>query len=427
MVEEEHQRQTTNPPESSDWLELALRRTISRRQLLKLAPLAVFGFMGVDLVLEKIAGAYIEQQKDWETAALSNDEFLITNRNLMITASFSPEQLDSFGQSIKHEDALRFAEKELGITDFRLGIRWNRVVDDNSQINLEYYKPTLDYCLDGKKNVTLNAGLLKVFRWPEIHIPDFVLDNLNPKPPQGTQIESGTDLANKAREHTQRFYDSLGHSYSAEELSHIVTIQADNEAREAFGDERWTIHPLLVKEGIDLALQYFPNANILVNCGNILNQREVTRLLEDIKQNGKVKGKVISGVDYYPRNSYLPAEGMPDSIGLAKAMAIFNLNPLEINRQSKVDEVELTEGQLEPWTNNPKLGEEALTRPGNSVREARYMLLRANKNILRTGQPSRAGVWGIERLVYLALTGQMTNEHKQIIDLIQKINFQQAA
>lgn len=426
MVEQEHQWQTITPSKSIDSrLQAALNKDISRRQLLKLVPLAVFGFMGAGLVLENIAEAYIEQQKDWEMAGLSNDEFLITNRNLIITASFSPEQLDSFGRSIEHADALKFAEKELGITDFRLGIRWNKVVNESDQINLEYYKPTLDYCLDGKKNVTLNAGLLKVFRWPEIHIPDFVLDMLNPKPPKGTQIEPGTDIANKASEHTKRFYDFLGHSYSTTELSHIVTIQSDNEAREAYGDERWAIHPLLVEEGIDLALQYFPNANVLVNCGNILNQWEVTKLLEDIKQKGKVKGKVISGVDYYPRNSNLPARGILDSIGLAKAMAIFN--PLEINRQSSVDEVELTEGQLEPWTENPKLEDEALARPGNSVREARYMLLRANKNILRTGKRDRVGAWGLERLVYLALTGQMTKDHEKIIDLMQKINFQQAA
>lgn len=424
MVEQEHQRQTTNSPKSLDWLYATLNKGVSRRQLLKLAPLAVFGFMGTGLVLEQLVEAYTDQQRDWEMAGLSNDEFLATNRNLIITASFSPEQLDSFEQPIKHEDALRFAEKELGITDFRLGIRWNQV-DKDGQINLDYYKPTLNYCLDVKKNVTLNAGLLKVFRWPEIHIPDFVLDRLKPMPPKGAQIKPGTDLANKANEHTQKVYDSLIHSYSASQLSHIVTIQADNEPSEAYGDLRWTVDPLLVEEGIDLALQYFPNSNILVNCGNILNQRGVTKLLEDVKQKGKVKGKIISGVDYYPRNSNLPARGILDSIGLAKAMGIFN--PLEINRQSSVDEVELTEGGLEPWKVNPGPGEEELARPGNSVREARYMFLRANKNILRTGQPARAGAWGIERLAYLAKTGQLTDEHRQIIDLIQRVNYQQTA
>ena len=258
-----------------------------------------------------------------------------------------------------------------------------------------------------------------------MHIPDFVLAGLHPRPPDGAQIMSGTDIAKKSLEHTQRLYEALKNHYSISELAHMKTIQTNNEGRDSFGKPRWTIDPQLENESINLALQYFDEVNILMNCGNILHQWDVTNFLVELKRQRKIKGKVISGADFYPRNSNLPGGGILDSIGLAKAMAF--LNPLEMNRQSDVDEVELTEGQLEPWMDNPGPGQEALARPGNSVREARYLMLRANNNILRTGKPSRIRWWGVERLAYLALTGQLTEEQRQIIDLTQRVNFQQAA
>lgn len=407
-----------------------LDRNISRRDLLKLTPLAVFGLGAGGFILEKAARAYAEQLIDWEIAGLPNAEFLAKlgdkAKGLTIACSFSPEQLEDLDSSIKSADALRFLKNDLGIRDYRLGTRWNRLVSKKNQnLNMGYYENTLGECLNGTSIVTLNTGLVKVFRWPEIHIPDFVLETLRPKPPEGTQIQPDTDIAKKALEHTQKLYEALKNHYSPAELSRIVTIQPDNEVSDAFGPLGWTVDPELESKGVDLTLQYFPNANILINCGNILNQWGVTNFLLEMKRQGKIKGKVISGVDYYPRNSNLPAGGVLDSIGLAKAMAF--LNPLEINRNSDVDEIELTEGQLEPWKADPAPGEEALARPGNSVREARYLLLRTINNILRTGEPSRVRWWGVERLAYLALTGQLTSEHRQIIDLTQRINFQQAA
>lgn len=419
-------------PEIISTFDRVLNYKLSRKDLLKLAPLAIFGLGVGGIVLEKAGEAYVEQLFDWQTAGLPNAEFLATLgdriKGLTIDCSFSPEQLENVSSgSVKPVDAIRFLRQDLGMRDFRLGVRWDRVVTKNNQnqINLDYYDDTLGECLTGNSIVTLDRGPVKVFRWPEVHIPDFVLEGLRPKPPEGAQIQPGTDIAKKSLEYTQRLYEALRNYYSPSELSHITTIQTNNEGRDAFGELKWTIHPQLESENVDLALWYFPNANILMNCGNILNQWDVTNFLVELKQQGKVKGKVIAGVDYYSRNSNLPAGGILDSIGLAETMVIFN--PLEMNRQSDVDEVECTEGQLEPWNEKPAPGQEALARPGNSVREARYLLLRTINHILRTKGPKRLRWWGAERLAYLALTGQLTNEQNQIVDLTQRVNFQQAA
>jgi hypothetical protein len=418
-------------PEIISTFDRVLNYKLSRRDLLKLAPLAVFGIGVGGIVLEKAVEAYVEQLFDWQTAGLPNAEFLAglgdRVKGLRFDSSFSPEQLaDVSNGSVKPVDALRFLKKDLGMRDFRLGTRWDRLVSKKNpdQINLDYYEDTLGECLTGDSTVTLNSGPVRVFRWPEVHIPDFVLAGLHPRPPDGAQIMSGTDIARKSLEHTQRLYEALKNHYSISELSHLKTVQTNNEGRDSFGKPRWTIDPQLENESINLALQYFDEVNILMNCGDILNQWDVTNFLVGLKRQGKIKGKIISGVDFYPRNSNLPVGGILDSIGLAQAMVF---NPLEFNRNSGVDEVECTEGQLEPWKDNPKPGEEALARPGNSVREARYLMLRAINNILRTGTPSRIRWWGVERLTYLALTGQLTEEQEKIIDLTQRVNSQRAA
>jgi hypothetical protein len=76
--------------------------------------------------------------------------------------------------------------------------------------------------------------------------------------------------------------------------------------------------------------------------------------------------------------------------------------------------IEISEAQAEPWT--------TVTSPGNSASEFRFVLLRCMREVLNLQEKSVIRYWGIEELAKKALANELTDEHKQIIELIQKVN-----
>ncbi|NLE31055.1 hypothetical protein GX618_02145, partial [Candidatus Dojkabacteria bacterium] len=91
------------------------------------------------------------------------------NNSIVLGTSFSPEYAKSLGCENPLK-LLKIINKELGIKDIRLGLRWN-VVERDKKISLDYYDKYLKYLFKNDCKVCLNIGPIKIFRWPEEHIP----------------------------------------------------------------------------------------------------------------------------------------------------------------------------------------------------------------------------------------------------------------
>jgi hypothetical protein len=77
-------------------------------------------------------------------------------------------------------------------------------------------------------------------------------------------------------------------------------------------------------------------------------------------------------------------------------------------------EVEVSEAQAEPYGQ--------FQSPGNSVRDFRFLLLRCLREVLDPEKPGLVRVWGVERLVQRMQAGDLTDEHRRIIEVIQNVN-----
>jgi hypothetical protein len=76
--------------------------------------------------------------------------------------------------------------------------------------------------------------------------------------------------------------------------------------------------------------------------------------------------------------------------------------------------IEVTEGQAEPY--------DYFKQPGNSARDFRFLLLRCLDKVFDPQAPALLRIWGVEELTKKMLHGEVTDEHRQIIELIQTIN-----
>lgn len=398
---------------------------ISRRSFLKYSALSL-GALGIGTELQtNTLGILVEQVQDQEIASLDNDSFIDINKDklskIKLGCSFAPEQ---FGLSLTTIDedrkngkldnalsALKFAVKDLGIKKVRLGIRWNNSVNENGELDFRLYEPFLDYCLDNNVDICLNTGI-KVFRWPEDHLPDGLIVKKH------ATVYLQSELAKKSLDHTSDLFNFLKQKYRDEGIARIITIQPENEPFDGFGEHGLKMDPDYLKNFINLCLSYFPNSNILINSSNPLKFSLISEILRSVaKDNPQAKGNLISGYDYYPYHPAfpeIPGLGRIDPISASKI-----LNGDKYVRQK--DEagkhgfkIEITEGQAEPWGN--------IQLPGNSAKAFRFMIQRPINHVLDTAKESTISIWGVEYLANIALSGQASDEHEKIFDLIQKIN-----
>lgn len=398
---------------------------ISRREFFKYAAFSALA-LGVGTELQTNALSILaEQIKDQSIASLDNDDFIDVNKdklsNLRLGCSFAPEQ---FGLSLEKVDedkkngkldnaldALRFAVKDLGIKKVRLGIRWNNSVNENGELDFRLYEPFLDYCIKNNVDICLNTGI-KVFRWPENHIPNGLIAKKH------TTVYLQSDLAKKSLDHTNDLFNFLNQKYGDESIAKIVTIQPENEPFDEFGKNDLKMDPYYLKNFINLSLSYFPNSNILINSSNPLNLSLISKIFLSVTENNpQTKGKLISGYDYYPHHPafpILPGLGRIDPISVSKIVDGDKYIKQKDEAKKNSFKIEITEGQAEPWGN--------IQLPGNSTKAFRFMVQRPINHVLDTTKESVISIWGIEYLANIALSGQASDEHEKIFDLIQKIN-----
>ncbi|MFI5265521.1 MAG: hypothetical protein ACHQT7_02135, partial [Candidatus Levyibacteriota bacterium] len=198
----------------------------------------------------------------------------------------------------------------------------------------------------------------------------------------------------------------------------IQAFQPDNEPEQSTGQYGWLMGGSYMISNVNLIHSGFPDAQILVNASDPSNVDKISKMFKNlIDQDPSMIGKLTLGYDYYykkPRLSDSPLFGLLDPITRARLMGDESLRKNREDAKKYGYNIEVTEGQAEAW--RPYFS------PGNSAQEFRFMLLRCMNEVLDMSKLSLLRIWGIERLALKMISGNLTEDHKQIIDLSKRVN-----
>jgi len=383
--------------------------------------------------------APLEQLAVFKETDISAEEFLKNNKEILkkvkLGCSFSPEDFSlKMGQNSNGENskdyssvlqAFKIIVEDLKIRDVRLGIRWLETADEKGDFDPKRfslkYKPYLDYCIEKGINICLNVGPIKVFRYPEDFVPDYVLNKLSSKLAKGSLIKPDMEIADRAASYLDEVLFYISSSYDSEELKKFVIIQPENEPFNPAGENRWIMSEEYLLEIIGRINHYFPQSHILLNSANYNDLRKISNLYKEaISQNPKIKGRLISGINFYfrkPSRPNLPVIGELDPVTMA---GLEGKRSFEENIKFSQDKnfgykIEVTELQSEPW--------ETEKAPGNSAHLFFYSLKRSFDNLIDPqSQRSILRIWGIEELVGKIINRKLSSEHLEIIRSIIGIN-----
>jgi hypothetical protein len=394
-----------------------------------MAPLSRRAFLRNALGLGIVAGGVavgrkgrdlIDQHETWGEASRPNDAFFARHAaaldRLKLGGSFAPELWpgDAASQS-EAIDALDLAVRELGMRRMRVGLRWNRVADASGAIDLAAYRPMLDYCIANGVDICLNAGPVRVFRWPEEHVPRAVLLSLR-LPEHGATIGAGEPLARAALDHLDRLLDTLQREYGTQLTSRIESVQLENEPYYRFAPNKWRFgedYMTAVARRVDAA---FPEADLLVTSAGRLNLNNVRDLYAGLLSDDRFAGRLVSGFDFHyktPRRDSFPLVRYFDQVGYGMPFSPSTGDHLHDARELGF-RVEVAEGQAEPYGK--------FTDPGNSAKHFRFLILRCLDKVLDRQAPALIRVWGAEELTKKMQRGELTDEHRQIIAVLQRAN-----
>lgn len=220
----------------------------------------------------------------------------------------------------------------------------------------------------------------------------------------------------------------------------IPALQPSNEPFNQFGILGWMMSWKYLRETIGIMHREFPQSKILLNSSGYNNLEEIADFFKVlVESDPTLGGLLVSGYNYYykyPGPTDVPVFGLMDTIARGR---ILDNNPVEKNRLAAAKlgyDIEVSEGQME------KNGR--FTSPGNNARELRFMILRCARSILIREKPSVLRLWGdeglaarqvldrmsvqqikdnwkIDGLTFKKKWGEFSNEHRQMIDLIQKM------
>jgi hypothetical protein len=388
-----------------------LRRSLTSAAGLGLAVGAVeSGRKGLDL---------LELHRTWEAAARPNAWFLASQADrllrLTLGSSFAPEQwpLERAAQR-EALTALDHVVNDLDVRQLRLGVRWSRAVDGAGRVDLGAYRPFIDRCLKSGVDVCLNVGPVRTFRWPEEHVPQAVLESLDDVPATGATFGLQTPLAGAALAYLERLLDALREDYGP---AAIRGVQIENEPFYPLGRRRWRMSPAYLEAVAGRVDAAFPDAEVLVTSAGRLDLHSVRDLfIRLLGSNPRFAGRLVSGFDYHyktPLRDSFPVIRYFDQIAYARPFAPSCEENIRDARAIGF-RIEVTEGQAEPY--------EQFSAPGNSAKDFRFLLLRCLDRVLDPRQPALIRIWGVEELAKKMLRGALTDEHRQIIDLIQTVN-----
>lgn len=401
-----------------------MNRRLSRRNFLGASTLGVFGAGGFLYGKEGVGatrGAF-EAREAWRMAALRNDEFLDSTRDIFRRArlglSFAPEEWseaeNAAGDGLR---ALDFCVRELGLREVRLGMRWDRIERADGRLDIGLYRRYIDYCFSQRVPLCINPGPLRTFRWPEDRAPGFILERLERVPKNGSTIGWDSPLAGHAASFLDRLLDALSREYGSA-FRGLSAIQPENESFQRFDQRSWSVSSEYMAGMIDIMNRHLPDVPIIVTTAGRPALDEITRLFSDLLREGnRYQGKLVSGFDYYystPNHNKLPLDRYLDPIALAFDFPSARTCAENIADARRVGfRIEVSEGQAEPFTH--------VVAPGNSVRELRFMLLRCADRVLDPLDVAPLRIWGVEYWAKKVRAGHATPEHAAMFDLVRRI------
>ncbi len=318
--------------------------------------------------------------------------------DIVLGTSFSPEYAKQKG-SDNPLDILKIINKELGIKDIRLGLRWN-VVEENKKISLSYYNKYLEYLFENDCNVCLNIGPIKVFRWPEEHIPKHL------KTEKEEVITPESEISEYSYEYLDKLLTLLKREYG-NKMDNVM-FQLDNEGYYKFGRRGITMSNEYILDLVNILKKQFPNNRLMFNSAGRMNLKKLMELFKTIIKKNIYKGtSLVLGYNYYFK---LPNTPQKDSL-----TSLFPLS-MSIRRLHKFQKeigfgLEVSEGQFEPWGKQKT--------PGNSYMDYEYLLEKCNKYFPKDYIYKLLRLWGTEELALKILNKKVTEEHKKIITSIK--------
>lgn len=321
---------------------------------------------------------------------------------------------DSQRRKKKIFDCAKFIVEDLEMTEIRLSIRWNRVFE-NGKINFAYYNDIFRYFLNQNVKICLNIGPIKTMRWPEEHVPSEILNVIKKVPKKGSVIRVEDELAQLSIKYLEQLLKLLKNTFSETQLNKIISWQLNNEAFNKFGEHKWITSLELESEFIKIVKRAFPNSKILLNSSGRNNMR---KNLELIKKTEFDPSSFILGYNYYYK-----VPGQAENFILKYLDNLILTNPFSIGTRrlkqlsSRQDfEIEVAELQAEPWLH--------LKSPGNSAKEFKFAIIRSIQDMLNLDQSEKSVIryWGIEELIIKFLTNEISDEHKEIFEIIHSIN-----
>lgn len=366
-------------------------------------------------------------------ALLPPDEFLahyagaIHARRIRLGCSFAPEYFGAAaeggrpGAEETAMRALRAAVEDLGMADIRLGLRWDNLAPDGVYLS-SFYRPYLDYCFGHPaiRTVSLDIGPIKTFRWPEIHVPDAVLDRVRRVPQSSATITPEMELAQLSYGHAERAVAYLGREYDG---AKPVSISL-NEPFHGFGRFEWTMSEEYLDQLIDIVFGsgYFQDADVLINSAQGLDLDRIADYFEAlVRRRPELRGRLVSGFDIYP---FLPpVVNIPVLrellANIRRTIRDWDRSVARSLRRAHDPDygyrIEVTEAQAEPFGKN--------TVVGNSLPHYQHVLAQCFDRILDPAQEeSVIRVFGIEYQLRTLFEGTARPANHQILDLTRAMN-----
>lgn len=414
-----------------------------------------------------------------------------------IACSFDPQQWHREEvEEGKALEGLQFICQEMDIKDIRLGMRWNKIQKEDGSLSLDYYKPYIQYCYKNNISMCLNIGPIKVMRHPEDHVPHNVVNKLS-KPMKHKKIFIGDENLLNSENHekntTSRFLKHLKvikkfyftkifpffRDYELAEYSLpyfesllrlmktdlpdtklIYALQPENEAFARMGPNKIKMSKRYTLECVDLIHKYYPDKQILLNSAGRFNFREIINVikrfnkkhpeskeLKQKKQTKQIKQKFIVGLDYYYKTPITEKYKILQKLDAIALSLPWDITYKGLQRRAKQHhfEIEVTEGQFEPWGD--------IKGPGDTLKDLNFLIERMYSTILKykpsdtfttpsqltdqntspSSTPNNASLterfptphlrlWGVERFYKKYIDGDNIEERERMIEMIKKTN-----
>lgn len=232
---------------------------------------------------------------------------------------------------------------EMGFDLLRLGAYWNRIEKEEGVYDFRELDWQLSEAGIKKQKVILTVGM-KAPRWPEFHLPGWLLEGLRVRPARNV---AGHAIV---REKTLQFIEAVVTRYK--ETPEIIAWQVENEPLDRSGPHNWWISRDFLKQEASLVKRIDKKGRpIVLNAATYPNR--FLRIFSRLRYTTNPVYQIIELAE-------IPALNIYSSVGheVASMKICFFSKPLEYKKyfgdiiayaKSRDKELWVSELQAEPW------------------------------------------------------------------------------